>query len=203
MYNEPITDSDRLYCPTKTHSWQLVLEAETLNDVKVVRTLGRLWGNCALYINGEEKECDLRCHPCTPWCSDDGIFSWEHQQHNFMLLLRGPLLTEPCGMMYLFVDGVEVHSNIEFSVYWRNLGFRMLLYGFIVFTVGLVVAYFLLTLNDGDVYFNEGVLYIIPVIVLAFLYCVCGVFTIFKYRHARDTANQQLSLNWKQKINLI
>lgn len=200
MYHE--THQEPFYCPTTTQTWQLVLEQDTHYDVKVVRTLGRFWENCHLYINGIPKDCDLKWHPLTPFCSDDGIFSWQEKQYNFMLLLRGPLLTQPCGRVYLFINGFEVHTNAEFSLFWKNQGQKMVVFGLLLFSFSSILAFLLMTISDGYMHFDEVVLLHIPFLIIGLLYLIAGICTCFKYRNARADV-QGASVNWSHRISFV
>ena len=137
--------------------------------------LNRQRGFCEeyrIYVNGQEmEEHGLKYNPCSPLCCAGGQFEWEQDGHAFLLMFNSF-----SGGFRLFIDGVDVDTGREFSVFWRRTGLRVVFMGLGLLLIGIGLALILHFTLHWKVHSRAYTLVLIGV-----FYIIRGLIPIIRY----------------------
>lgn len=145
--------------------------------VQLSRHLGCCQEHYQILVNNQPLQHTLKCNLFSPLCCPGGDFGWDQDGHHF-LFMQNCLTTTRTQGVRLFVDGVDVESGLEFSVFWRRRGQEFFSIGLALASIGVILAllfYFNISPGKGKVYFVG-----ISLVVCGFVSALLGLIAIFR-----------------------
>ena len=174
-----------MFCSIKeTETWRPHITVRGENKQYYV-TLGRrisLLGTekNELHINGEMVEHGLVHNRFSPICGAGGEYEWEIEGHKFLLVFN-VLSCRRLNDHRLFVDGIDVHTGLEYSAYWKRRGFLSFIIGGVFILAA--IAFVVLVPFPMDLRFRIAQGAVLAVIGLP--YCLAGLIVILKHGKPR------------------
>lgn len=176
-------DMQDIYCCKKINTWVQTLtvgQEYKQYTIQLVREMaGCLNEKYSLYVNGQELNHCMEYNPCSPLCFSGGQYSWDQDGHSFLLVYNTLSFTSAAGKYRLFIDGIDVNTNREFSSFWRRRGFQVMVLASVIILIGalwMLIFRFVVGSPDAAVF---GV----AIIVTGLIECIVGLAAIVKYRN--------------------
>lgn len=129
-------------CRTTTSTWITNIKIG-LDSERYVVELKRFPSCCnvhyQLFVNGREiQDHGLFCN-CGHLSSSGGSYEWEDKGHHFHLMFDGLPSRKVNKYFRLFVDGIDVDTGFEFTIFWRRKGIQLFAAGSVlIFLVAFI-----------------------------------------------------------------
>lgn len=186
-----------IYCCKKINTWVQTLTVGheyRQYTIQLVREMaGCFYEKYSLYVNGQELQHSMEYNPCSPLCFSGGQYSWEQDGHLFLLIYNTLSFTSGAGKHRLFIDGIDVNTNREFSSFWRRRGFQVMVLGSVIILLGaLWMLIFRFVVGSAD-----AAVFGVAIIVTGLIECIFGLAAIIKYRNPmfHQSSNVQYRTN--------
>ena len=172
---------------TRTTTWEKSIGVgldRRQYTVELIRQIGCCGEAYRLFVNSQElRDHDLTYNKCSPLCGAGGQFEFEQDGHVFLVMYNS-LSWRRFGEFHLFIDGIDVDSEREFSAFWRRYGWRRISLGLVLVFFGIVlflVLHFNLPLHLSLSLVRLPLAFAIAGIVNI----IIGITIILKYRRPR------------------
>ena len=165
-------------CHKRTCTWSQSLKVgpEYRQYTVQLTRLGGFCGEYRIYVNGKEmEERALKYNPCRPFCSAGGQLEWEQDGHAFLLMSNSF-----SGGFQLFIDGVDVSTGREFSVFWRRAGLPFVFMGLLLLLIGIALPLILHFALHRRVHSSAY-----PLVSIGAYFMMWGLIPIIRYRKPR------------------
>lgn len=177
-------------CDTRTQTWIRNIKIGTefkQYTVQLVRLQGCVGEEYQIFVNDQQLESHgLTFNPCSPLCCSGGEFEWKQDGHTFLLTYysrRVLAMNARYGKFRLFVDGIDVNTNEEYSAFWRKSGYIKMVVAAIIFIIG--VAWFLIFRYAVHSHYQRIYIIAYAFAFAGILHFIKGIIEVLKFRKPR------------------
>lgn len=174
------------FCCTFTQTWvrNLKIRDEYKQfTVQLRRQIGCYCEEYEIFVNGQQLESHgLSYNPCSPLCCPGGEYEWEQDGHVFLLTFNSLSFTRRRGNYRLFVDGIDVVTELEYSAFWRRRGYQFMVLALFLVVIGVAWTLVFRYVVDGSQRIHFFGYAIICGGIIAF---VKGMIPVLKFRNQR------------------